>query len=132
MTAPKNRDKPLIVLDPGHGGIDTGATGVHGTLEKAIVLDFAQLLKEKLDESGLYNVQLTRDDDTFIPLGRELKSVMNSKPISSFPSTPILSGAGRNWRVARPSTQFQTGRRTNWPKIWPNRKTCRTSSPVWI
>ncbi len=73
LTAPKNRDKPLIVLDPGHGGIDTGATGVHGTLEKAIVLDFAQLLKEKLDESGLYNVQLTRDDDTFIPLGRRVE-----------------------------------------------------------
>jgi N-acetylmuramoyl-L-alanine amidase len=35
------RDKPLILLDPGHGGIDTGATGVGGTLEKAIVLDFA-------------------------------------------------------------------------------------------
>lgn len=73
LTAPKNREKPLIVLDPGHGGIDTGAIGVHGTLEKAIVLDFAKLLKEKLDESGLYNVRLTRDDDTFIPLGRRVE-----------------------------------------------------------
>ncbi|WP_286192754.1 N-acetylmuramoyl-L-alanine amidase [Stappia sp. BW2] len=73
LTAPKNKDKPLIVLDPGHGGIDTGAVGVHGTLEKAIVLDFSKLLKEKLDESGLYNVKLTRDDDTFIPLGRRVE-----------------------------------------------------------
>ena len=73
LTAPKNKDKPLIVLDPGHGGIDTGAVGVHGNLEKAIVLDFSKLLKEKLDESGLYNVKLTRNDDTFIPLGRRVE-----------------------------------------------------------
>lgn len=73
LTAGKDGDKPMIVLDPGHGGIDSGATGVDGALEKAIVLDFAKLLKEKLDESGLYNVQLTRDDDTFIPLLRRVE-----------------------------------------------------------
>ncbi|MES0809128.1 N-acetylmuramoyl-L-alanine amidase [Roseibium sp. SCPC15] len=73
LSAPKAKDKPLILLDPGHGGIDTGATGVAGTLEKAIVLDFAKLLKEKLDEGDLYDVRLTRDDDTFIPLSRRVE-----------------------------------------------------------
>lgn len=73
LTDPKDKDKPLIVLDPGHGGIDSGATGVHGTLEKAIVLDFAKLLKAKLDEEGLYDVRLTRDDDTFVPLSRRVE-----------------------------------------------------------
>lgn len=73
LTVQKDSDKPLIVLDPGHGGIDSGATGVEGTLEKAIVLDFAKLLKAKLDESGLYDVRLTRDDDTFIPLQRRVE-----------------------------------------------------------
>mgnify|MGYP000162147273 FL=1 len=68
-----NKAKPLIVLDPGHGGIDVGATGVHGTPEKVIVLEFAKLLKEKLDATGLYTVELTRDDDTFIPLGRRVE-----------------------------------------------------------
>ncbi|MHA7773042.1 N-acetylmuramoyl-L-alanine amidase [Roseibium sp. M-1] len=68
-----NKAKPLIVLDPGHGGIDIGATGVHGTPEKVIVLEFAKLLKEKLDATGLYAVELTRDDDTFIPLGRRVE-----------------------------------------------------------
>ncbi len=63
------RDKPLIMLDPGHGGIDTGAIGVAGTLEKAVVLEFSKILKRKLDETGRYTVQMTRDDDTFIPLG---------------------------------------------------------------
>ncbi|MES0881825.1 N-acetylmuramoyl-L-alanine amidase [Roseibium sp. SCP14] len=73
LTAQKSKDKPLILLDPGHGGIDTGATGVAGTLEKAIVLDFARLLKEKLDEGDRYDVRLTRDDDTFIPLSRRVE-----------------------------------------------------------
>ena len=73
LTAPKDSAKPLILLDPGHGGIDTGAIGIAGTLEKAIVLDFAKLLKEKLDEGGLYDVRLTRDDDTFIPLARRVE-----------------------------------------------------------
>lgn len=69
----KRGDKPLIVLDPGHGGIDNGATGVGGTLEKAIVLNFANLLKDKLEKSGLYDVHLTREDDTFISLSRRVE-----------------------------------------------------------
>ncbi|PVB62822.1 N-acetylmuramoyl-L-alanine amidase [Labrenzia sp. 011] len=73
LTAPKTGHKPLIVLDPGHGGIDSGAVGVAGTPEKVIVLEFAKLLQEKLEASGLYDVHLTRDDDTFIPLGRRVE-----------------------------------------------------------
>lgn len=73
MKAKKAREKPLIVLDPGHGGIDNGATGVGGTLEKAIVLDFASLLKSKLEETGLYEVRLTREDDTFVSLSRRVE-----------------------------------------------------------
>ncbi|WP_298961753.1 N-acetylmuramoyl-L-alanine amidase [uncultured Roseibium sp.] len=73
LAAGSDSDKPLIVLDPGHGGIDTGATGVAGTLEKAIVLDFAKLLKEKLEESGLYSVHMTREEDTFIPLAKRVQ-----------------------------------------------------------
>ncbi len=69
----KRSGKPLIVLDPGHGGIDNGATGVGGTLEKAIVLNFANLLKDKLEKSGLYDVHLTREDDTFISLSRRVQ-----------------------------------------------------------
>ncbi|MEJ8474347.1 N-acetylmuramoyl-L-alanine amidase [Roseibium sp. H3510] len=65
--------RPVIVLDPGHGGIDTGAVGVAGTLEKAVVLDFSSILKRKLEETGLYSVYLTREDDTFIPLGERVQ-----------------------------------------------------------
>lgn len=76
-----NGDRPVIVLDPGHGGIDSGAVGHHGTLEKAVVLDFASLLKSKLERDGLYEVRLTREDDTFIPLRKrvEMARAQNAK-----------------------------------------------------
>ncbi|MCA1241589.1 N-acetylmuramoyl-L-alanine amidase [Stappia stellulata] len=65
--------RPLIVLDPGHGGLDTGATGAGGTLEKAVVLDFSLLLRDKLAETGRYDVRMTRDTDVFIPLRERVK-----------------------------------------------------------
>ncbi len=68
LAAAGQRDRPLIVLDPGHGGIDTGATGRGGTLEKAVVLDFSSLLKRKLEATGRYSIHLTRESDTFVPL----------------------------------------------------------------
>src|SRR5579883_1869252 len=47
---------PLIVLDPGHGGIDTGTKGPNGEQEKDIVLSFAERLREDLEKSGKYRV----------------------------------------------------------------------------
>jgi len=59
--------KPVIVLDPGHGGHDSGAVR-NGTVEKDVVLLFAQTLRKKLEDSRRYKVMMTRSDDTFIPL----------------------------------------------------------------
>ncbi|WP_321503869.1 N-acetylmuramoyl-L-alanine amidase [Breoghania sp.] len=70
---PDSRTRPIIVLDPGHGGIDTGATGVDGIHEKVVVLEFAKLLKKKLEEKGAYEVLMTRDDDRFIPLAKRVE-----------------------------------------------------------
>ncbi|MFY9599075.1 MAG: N-acetylmuramoyl-L-alanine amidase [Pseudolabrys sp.] len=64
--------RPLIVLDPGHGGIDNGTKGSGGELEKDVVLAFAQALREKL-EGGKYRVAMTRSDDTFIPLAERVR-----------------------------------------------------------
>jgi N-acetylmuramoyl-L-alanine amidase len=61
-----------VVIDPGHGGIDSGATGKTGALEKDITLEFARLLGAKLDDTGLYNVHYTREDDRFIALGERV------------------------------------------------------------
>jgi N-acetylmuramoyl-L-alanine amidase len=59
--------EPVVVLDPGHGGIDPG-TNPNGVSEKEVVLAFAKVLKAKLAATGRYEVYLTREDDTFVPL----------------------------------------------------------------
>ncbi len=61
-----------IVLDPGHGGIDGGATGRGGTQEKDIVLDFAFKLRELLENAGPFDVLLTREEDVFMSLRERL------------------------------------------------------------
>jgi len=60
--------KPIIVIDPGHGGHDSGAKK-HGAVEKQITLAFGKLLAEKLKATGRYKVLMTRDTDVFVPLG---------------------------------------------------------------
>lgn len=60
--------KPVVVLDPGHGGLDPGTKSATGTTEKEVVLTFARVLKAKLEASGRYEVHLTREDDTFLAL----------------------------------------------------------------
>jgi len=65
--------RPLIVLDPGHGGIDTGTHGLDGELEKDIVLSFASEIRDRLEKSGKYRVLMTRSDDTFIALNDRVR-----------------------------------------------------------
>jgi N-acetylmuramoyl-L-alanine amidase len=65
--------RPLIVVDPGHGGIDNGTKGSGGELEKDIVLAFSQALHEKLEGGGKYRVAMTRTDDSFIPLSERVR-----------------------------------------------------------
>ncbi len=59
--------KPIIVIDPGHGGDDTGAQK-NGAVEKNVVLAFSLKLRDKLNATGRYKVLLTRETDTFIEL----------------------------------------------------------------
>jgi N-acetylmuramoyl-L-alanine amidase len=60
--------RPLVVIDPGHGGIDNGTKASSGELEKDIVLEFSLLLRDKIEKTGKYRVTMTRSDDTFIAL----------------------------------------------------------------
>jgi N-acetylmuramoyl-L-alanine amidase len=71
-------DRPLVVLDPGHGGLDTGTKGPNGEMEKNIVLDFAQRLRDRIEKTGKYRVLQTRTDDTFIPLGERVHMARNA------------------------------------------------------
>ncbi len=65
--------RPLVVLDPGHGGIDTGTKGSGGEEEKDIVLNFAQRLRDRVEKTGKYRVLMTRSDDTFVPLADRVR-----------------------------------------------------------
>jgi len=69
----RDSGKPVIVLDPGHGGVDPGAISVGGVYEKDIVFKFAKLLKSKLEETGRYRVLMTRNQDIFVPLDGRVK-----------------------------------------------------------
>ena len=65
--APLGQRPTLVVLDPGHGGVDPGATR-DGVTEASITLAFARELAEALTRTGRYQVVLTRDDDVFVSL----------------------------------------------------------------
>ncbi|KNC89578.1 N-acetylmuramoyl-L-alanine amidase AmiA [Trabulsiella odontotermitis] len=65
--AKKPGAKRVVVLDPGHGGIDTGAIGHNGSKEKHVVLAIAKNVRAILQRNGI-DARLTRTGDTFIPL----------------------------------------------------------------
>ncbi|CAN0417348.1 unnamed protein product, partial [Phaeothamnion confervicola] len=76
------RGKPLIVIDPGHGGIDPGAVGESVT-EKELTLAVAKALKKELEATGKFRVSLTRSKDVYIPL-RERFSLAREKGADLF------------------------------------------------
>ena len=68
--------RPVVVIDPGHGGIDNG-TQSNGEMEKNLVLGFALALRDRIEKAGKYRVVMTRTDDTFIPLADRVKVARN-------------------------------------------------------
>jgi N-acetylmuramoyl-L-alanine amidase len=68
--------RPVIVIDPGHGGIDNG-TQSGGKSEKTLVLEFGLALRDRIEKSGKYRVVMTRTDDTFIPLADRVRIARN-------------------------------------------------------
>ena len=66
--APDPSRRPLIVIDPGHGGRDPGAVSSSGLREKDVTLEIARLIRDELVASGRYRVALTRTRDEFIEL----------------------------------------------------------------
>jgi N-acetylmuramoyl-L-alanine amidase len=76
---PSADPRPVVVIDPGHGGIDNGTRASNGPLEKALVLDFSLLLRDRIEKSGKYRVVLTRTDDSFIPLADRVRIARNHK-----------------------------------------------------
>jgi N-acetylmuramoyl-L-alanine amidase len=68
--------RPVVVIDPGHGGIDNG-TQSGSENEKSLVLGFGLALRDRIEKSGKYRVVMTRTDDTFIPLADRVKIARN-------------------------------------------------------
>ncbi|HYG88384.1 MAG TPA: N-acetylmuramoyl-L-alanine amidase [Azospirillum sp.] len=59
---------PVVVIDPGHGGVDPGSIGLHGTREKDITLDVAHEIAQRLTSQHRVKALLTREDDRFLTL----------------------------------------------------------------
>lgn len=85
-----------IMIDPGHGGSDSGTVGKLGAKEKDIVLDIAKRLRERLKKNKNYNVILTRDDDRTLPLNKRVElagaaraDIFVSIHLNYLPSKPI-------------------------------------------
>jgi N-acetylmuramoyl-L-alanine amidase len=64
---------PVVVLDPGHGGVDPGAVGFSGLTEKSVTLAVALQLHNILLQSRRYDVRLTRQTDTFVSLDERVR-----------------------------------------------------------
>ena len=89
--------KPVIVLDPGHGGVDPGATGVSGVFEKKITLFTAREFKKALEKTGRYTVHLTRERDVFLKL-RERVAIARQHHADLFISIHADAGANPSLR----------------------------------
>ena len=70
--------KLVVMLDPGHGGEDSGAVGPCGLREKDVVLSIAREAKREMERLG-YQVYMTRNEDVFIPLGVRVAKARSRK-----------------------------------------------------
>ena len=86
-----------IVIDPGHGGHDTGTIGPTGLREKDVVLDVGLRLKKLLERKVGCEVVMTRSDDTFIPL-EERTAIANAKAADLFVSIHANASSDRSAR----------------------------------
>ncbi len=72
--------RPVIIVDPGHGGLDAGAHGrLSNTPEKDLTFDFCKTLAEKLGASGRYRIVMTRSEDVFISLDERVELAEKEK-----------------------------------------------------
>ena len=87
----------VVVIDPGHGGVDPGATTNSRMHEKHVVLTVAKAFKKRLEQNGNYKVYLTRNTDIFLPL-RKRTSIARDKGADLFISLHADAIKNRNIR----------------------------------
>lgn len=110
--ADPRKQRPVVVIDAGHGGIDSGAVSPIGTKEKDIVLALALKLRDKLKESGRYKVVLTRDRDVFIPLHGRV-AIATEKGANLFVSIHADSAEDGRYYAARGATIYTRSERAS-------------------
>ena len=88
------KQRVRVMIDPGHGGKDPGATGRTGLKEKDVVLEIGRRIREKLERSGEFDVRMTRDEDVFIPL-EERTAMANKGGADLFVSLHINASRNR-------------------------------------
>ncbi len=106
----------VIALDPGHGGVDPGATGSSGTHEKEITLAVARELKTLIDKQSGMTAVLTRDGDSFIPLKDRYQIARNAKAdlFVSIHADAFASGDARGSSVWVLSSRGATSEAAHW------------------
>ena len=97
--------KPIIVIDPGHGGVDPGAISRNGLREKDVVFSFAKVLYAELKKNGRFNPVLTRQIDVYVPL-RERVAMARRMAASLFISIHADSVSGRFSKTASGATVY--------------------------
>ncbi len=104
--------KPVVIIDPGHGGIDPGAVTKSGIKEKDIVFAFAKMLRKKLAATGRYNAILTRTIDTYMPL-RDRVEFGRHKEGDLFISLHADALPGRNGKDVSGATVYTLSERAS-------------------
>lgn len=120
------RDRPIVImLDPGHGGEDSGAVGKYKTREKDVVLQIARRLRSLIEKEGNMKVYMTRNEDIFIPLQVRVAKPRNSALTCLFLSmpTPLPVASRAVPRCLRSQPKAQPVLRQN---IWHKPRTPRT------
>ena len=103
--APTTRGKRIVVIDPGHGGIDSGAGGTDGIEEKDVTLMISNRLAALLRARG-YEVHLTRTTDTFIALGERTRLANRWK--ADEPGALFISIHNKSLKTAPSARGFET------------------------
>ncbi|PWB63716.1 MAG: N-acetylmuramoyl-L-alanine amidase [Deltaproteobacteria bacterium] len=92
--AAATRGKIRVMLDPGHGGKDPGATGANGLREKDVVLAIGRMVRDRMQREDAFDVRMTRDTDVFLPL-EERTAMANEAHADIFVSLHINASPNR-------------------------------------
>ncbi|MGB9598042.1 MAG: N-acetylmuramoyl-L-alanine amidase, partial [Candidatus Poribacteria bacterium] len=123
ITSKAYHTKPRIVLDPGHGGFDTGAKSKTGIVEKELTLEVAQKMKEILDAKGLVDVFLTRNEDKYMNPEERVNFANNIRG-------NVFLSIHFNWSPSQNSKGFNLYTNSNRIRMSPTGVTVASSSDM--